>query len=91
MKYEVYLSTSGGAWCVIHQGLPLCAAGSRESADIVARHYGYKPETLPVWDGDSGSFVEPLRRVVVGGFSHEHWCPKIKGKNCQCVPKRIAE
>ena len=53
---QVYLSTSGGTWRLIYKEQPLCANTSRERAESVARHYGHKPETLPVWNGDRGEF-----------------------------------
>ncbi len=28
-------------------------------------------------------------RVVIAGYSHEAWCPKIAGKDCQCVSRRV--
>ncbi len=56
---KVYLSTSNGAWRLICQGSPLCADTSRELAESVARHYGEKPESLPIWNGDLGRFEKP--------------------------------
>lgn len=54
---EHYMSTSNGVWRVICQGMPLCADTSRELAEKVARHYGYTPETMAIWNGDRGEFI----------------------------------
>jgi hypothetical protein len=52
---ETYLSTSGGAWRVIHQGVPLCAdTPERERAEACARHYKLTPAAI--WNGDRGEF-----------------------------------
>jgi hypothetical protein len=37
--------------------MPLCADTSRELAEKVARHYGYTPETMAIWNGDKGEFI----------------------------------
>ena len=54
---STFLSTSEGAWRVIHQGLPLCADTDKDSACKVARRYGFDPGALPVWNGDKGEFT----------------------------------
>lgn len=52
-----YLSTAAGFWTVIHGGSPLCAATTYQRACDVARQFKFDPNTLPVWNGDSGSFL----------------------------------
>ena len=54
---ETYLSTSGGAWRLIHQGAPLCADTDRERAEACARCFNLKPAAI--WNGDRGQF-EPI-------------------------------
>jgi hypothetical protein len=56
---DCYLSTSGGKWRLIYQGLPLCADGSKERAENVARHYKFDPAALETWNGDAGKWVNP--------------------------------
>jgi hypothetical protein len=54
---SAYLSTTDGKWTVILSGSPACANTTRERAEAVARHFRYDPTTLPIWDGNAGSFV----------------------------------
>lgn len=61
MKYteekqpECYLSTSGGMWRLIYQGMPICAdTPDRTRAESCARQMKVKPAA--VWNGDKGQF-----------------------------------
>ena len=59
---KMYLSTSGGNWRVILQGMPLCKDFDNEADaikvwDLATKQMGYKPTNdIPVWDGDNGLF-----------------------------------
>ena len=51
-----YLSTSGGMWRLIYQGMPLCCDQDETGARLCARQFKYDPAALPVWDGAAGKF-----------------------------------
>jgi hypothetical protein len=52
----VYLSTSAGAWRLIHGGMPLCKDQDEAATRWCARQFGFNPDLLPIWDGDAGTF-----------------------------------
>lgn len=65
-----YLSTSGGAWRVIHDGLPLCADTTEPYAVATALRYRVNIAHCEVWDGDAGRWrgcPQPGDRVTHKG------------------------
>lgn len=64
----VYLSTSDGAWRVIHRGSPLCADHpDRLQAIKCALAFGYSEASLPIWDGDAGAWRAVCPRCLTDG------------------------
>lgn len=52
MVPTTYLSTSNGAWRVMHQEMPLCAdKPSREACMAACAHWGLVP--THIWNGDT--------------------------------------
>lgn len=57
-----HLSTSGGAWRVIHDGMPLAADVPTEAAAVAAvAKYGDRVDLSHgwIWDGDAGAWRKP--------------------------------
>jgi excinuclease UvrABC ATPase subunit len=71
-----------------------CPACKGTGAEASGTSYGGQHEMLACDKCDgSGVALHPAAkaltsRVVIGNQSHEEWCPKIRGADCQCVPKR---
>jgi len=58
-KYDdlkTYLSTSGGKWRIIHQGMPLCRDTDRTTAEKYTAQLKIKLPAF-IWNGDSGHWV----------------------------------
>lgn len=50
---DLYLSTSGGRWRVIHRGSSVCADGDEATARAVFARYRKAASAQPLWNGDA--------------------------------------
>ena len=57
---RTYLSTDGGKYRVIHNGMPLSKDGTKAEALAAAKLHLLLPDGSFMWDGDKGEFVERI-------------------------------